>query len=469
MVKHSWLQGVVLMAIVGVSLGRAIEPAASAEAIGTKATAGTLHTVTASADVPTETVLEEPLARRPGVFTIPRGYTASQFAYQWNDPATGAQSNRLTATTVYSVSKRRYMTMLKDNPAAELPAGVYRLVVGGLSGATGALTYSLETVKAEADDSEAAALKRLWYAIVDFRNECVMHGGSGWSQFADPLVLDHLSEIDRRIWQQDADAGWSYFFSLAMFDLGRPTTDNPVVGFYHPWSDVWLFTQWEVRPTARIVSIELLSGEHVRQRGKLPLDLRIDWLQRDGFRVEQLSRSVVDNLREFQQVVYEKPSWRDALQLNDRTFESQEFSDWVVTMQLTRAWLRAGELAFGASAFDERKPMPRVLGQLVSSSGRFIETGKSGDIASLVGSAVGTHPSTAETIRRLPRDTFGRFSPVYWLSDGQSAQVYLALERNPDFCLALTYEQTSGELRLDRIDFVHFPSVAKVMLKNGSQ
>ncbi len=468
MLLYSRTSWVVMLALACVSQVATTRCSVGAEQTDGQTTPSTRLTVSAEVASPTTSGLAEQSVQRPEAFTVPRGYTASHFEYRWSDPVTGAQSNRLTATTVYSVSKRRYMTMLKDNPAAELPAGVYRLVVGGLPGATGALTYSLQAAEA-ADDSEAAALKRLWYAIVDFRNECVMHGGEGWSQFADPLVLEHLGEIDRRIWQKDADAGWSYFFSLAMFDLGRPTTDNPVVGFYHPWSDVWLFTQWEVRPTARIVGIELLCGEHVRKRGKLPIDLRIDWLEREGFRVEQLSRSIVENLREFQQVVYEKASWRDALQLNDRSFEAQEFSDWVVTIQLTRAWLRAGELAFGASAFDNRKPMPRVLGQLVSSSRRFIDAGKSGDIASLVGSATGTHPSTAETIQRLPRDTFGRFNPVYWLSDEQSAQVYLSLERNPDFCLALTYAQTASELRLDRIDFVHFPSAAKVMLKNGSQ
>lgn len=360
------------------------------------------------------------------------------------------------------------MTELKDNLHAVLPAGNYQLIVGGTSGATAQLTYSLAYAEA-AGDSEEAALKRLWYGIVDFRNECVNNGGSGWKQFADQSVLQHIDEINQRVWKKDADAGWSYFFGLAMFDIGRPTSDVPVVGFYHPWADVWLFTEWELRPVAKIVSIEILCGEYVRQRGKLPLDLRIDWLRRDGFRVEQLSRAVVDNLHEFQKVAYAKPSWRDALRLNDRTFESQEFNDWTVTVQLSHAWLRAGEIAFGSPAFDDRKPMPPVLGQLVSSYGLFLDAGKAGDIASFVDQAGGTHTSTAETIRRLPRDAFGRFNPVYWLADDRSAQVYLALDRNPDFCLALTYQQSAGELRLDRIDFVHFPTAATVMLKNGSK
>lgn len=403
-----------------------------------------------------------------GVFTIPRGYAASQFSYQWHDPATSLRSNRLAATTVYSLSRARYMTELKNKPAAVLPAGTYQLMVGGTPGASAELTYTLEYAE-PVDESEQATLKRLWFAVVDFRNECVRQGEHGWRQFADPLVLQHLSQIDRQIWKEQADAGWSYFFSLAMFDLGRPTSDAPVVGFYHPWSDVWLFTEWKLNPVAKIVGIELLSGEYVRQRGKLPIDLRVDWLDRDGFRVEQLARSIVDNLSVFQSVAYSQASWRDALQLTDRTFEAQEFNDWVVTLQLSRAWLRAAEAALGSAAFDDRQPMPPALGRLIPSYRRFLTAAKAGELNTMLDGATRTNPSTAESLRRLPRETFGRFQPVYWLADDHAAQAYLALDRNPDFCLVLTYEQVGGDLQLDRVDLVHFPTAAKVMQREGRE
>jgi hypothetical protein len=467
------IQRIVLFVVGALAAGISPSVIAAEPVLTARDTAiGESHTVTASVDFSTKTVSDKQAVLNVGVFTIPRGYSASSFVYRWNDPAIGAQSNLITASTVYSLSKGRYMTELKDNPNAVLPAGDYRLVVGGTSGATAQLTYLLDIADA-IDDSEAAALKRLWFGIVDFRNACVNDGANGWKQFADPLVMQHVDEFNQRIWQNDADVGWSYFFSLAMFDIGRPTTDNPLVGFYHPWSDVWLFTEWQVRPTAKIVGIEMLCGEHVRQRGKLPFDarsdFRVDWLRREGFRVEQLSRAVVGNLREFQQVAYAKASWRDALQLNDRTFESQELNDWVVSLRLSQAWLRAGETALGSEVFDDANPMPPVLGQLISAYGGFLDAGTAGNIGLLIDRAGNTHPATAETIRQLPRNAFERFNPVFWLADDQSAQVYLVPDRNPDYCLALTYAQTTDGLRLDRIDFVHFPSVAKVLLKNGGK
>jgi len=172
-------------------------PATDPNRTARDAVIGEPHTVTASVDSSTDVSAAEQVALRPGVFTIPRGYTAGKLAYRWTDPATGAQSNRLTATTVYSFSKRRYMTELKDDRDAVLPAGDYRLVVGGVSGASAQLTYSLDYADGQ-DDSEAAAIKRLWYGVVDFRNACVENGDDGWKQFADPLVLQHLDEINQR-------------------------------------------------------------------------------------------------------------------------------------------------------------------------------------------------------------------------------------------------------------------------------
>ena len=102
-----------------------------------------LRTVTASVEYSTEMITGKQATLRPGEFTIPPGQTASHFLYRWTDPTTGRERDRLTASTVYSVTQRRYMAELKDNPDAVLSPGDYKLVVGGLPGAVGNLTYRL--------------------------------------------------------------------------------------------------------------------------------------------------------------------------------------------------------------------------------------------------------------------------------------------------------------------------------------
>ncbi len=102
-----------------------------------------VHTVTASVEYSTERITGKQVMRVPGEFTVPEGAMAGQFRYRWADTKTGRESDRITATTVYSVTQRRYMSELKDNPNATLPPGDYKLVVGGLPGAIGNLTYRL--------------------------------------------------------------------------------------------------------------------------------------------------------------------------------------------------------------------------------------------------------------------------------------------------------------------------------------
>lgn len=79
----------------------------------------------------------------PGPFTIPKGYVVTKLRYRFADPKTGFEHDKITATTIYSVTERRYVKEAKDNPDIILPAGEYKVVCGGLPEATGVLTYTL--------------------------------------------------------------------------------------------------------------------------------------------------------------------------------------------------------------------------------------------------------------------------------------------------------------------------------------
>ena len=105
---------------------------------------GELRNVVAKVIYPNEVRdLSRQAALEPGPFTVPKGYVVTRFIYHWEDPKTDRKNERLTATTIYSVTERRYVTEAKDNPNIILPAGEYKLVCGGLPEATGVLTYRL--------------------------------------------------------------------------------------------------------------------------------------------------------------------------------------------------------------------------------------------------------------------------------------------------------------------------------------
>ena len=160
-------------------------------------------------------------------------------------------------------------------------------------------------------------LLQLWSGVIEFRRACALQGESGWNRFVNRHVRHQLADLGPQLWGDDSDAGWSYFFSLALFDIASPTSDAPVVGFFHPWCDVWLLTEWQIDAGARIIDVEVVTGEWMRQKGQPPFDLRPDWLRRDGFRVEQLARATVENIQVFDRIMLDKTPWRKTLRLAD--------------------------------------------------------------------------------------------------------------------------------------------------------
>lgn len=79
----------------------------------------------------------------PDPFNVPKGYVATKLIYRREDPKTDRKNDQLTATTIYSVTRGKYLAEAKNNPDIVLPAGDYKLVCGGTAGASGVLTYTL--------------------------------------------------------------------------------------------------------------------------------------------------------------------------------------------------------------------------------------------------------------------------------------------------------------------------------------
>lgn len=320
------------------------------------------------------------------------------------------------------------------------------------------------TSRAMVDD---AALDHFWYAVVNLRNGCAVNGESAWDAFLTPQTREKLDQLNRLVWEDQSDLGWSYFFARSLFEIGRSTSDAPLVGFYHPWSDVWLITEWQVKPEPKIKGMELLCGEWVRRRGESPMDLTPDWLRRDGFRAEQLARAVAANIEVFEQLASDQRPGREALRLDERQEVLNEINTPAVAVQLLGAYMRAMELTMGEKAFDAENPMPPVLGQIVRSCDRFLTAGREGNAAFFVELASCTSQASAELIRQMPPDAFEQLAPVFWLADDAWAQAYLTPDQNPDFCLAITFKRVDGRLQWTRLDLVHFPTIADAIRKGG--
>ncbi len=58
---------------------------------------------------------------------------------------------------------------------------------------------------------------------------------------------------------------WTYFFQGTVIDIGHAKSETPLVGFYHPVTDVWLMTLWRFeRSRPRLVRVAPVTGEALR-------------------------------------------------------------------------------------------------------------------------------------------------------------------------------------------------------------
>ena len=79
----------------------------------------------------------------PGQFTIPKGMTARNFKYRFHDPKSKTRLDKLTESSIYSITEKRYISEATDGSDFELPPGKYKFVVGGRPGAYGSLSFDV--------------------------------------------------------------------------------------------------------------------------------------------------------------------------------------------------------------------------------------------------------------------------------------------------------------------------------------
>ena len=115
------------------------------------------------------------------------------------------------------------------------------------------------------------------------------------------------SPYDAHLPDDDADASpilWSYFFRNTQLYYGHVRNGAPIVGYYDPFSDFWLITQWDnsirdpVLTGAKLVPAEFL-GDSEESPSESPLPLWIQDLEEKPL-MKALPKRVADAARDFE-------------------------------------------------------------------------------------------------------------------------------------------------------------------------
>jgi len=271
-------------------------------------------------------------------------------------------------------------------------------------------------------------------------------GMTGWETFASDEVLQAIQEINTAVWEGiDPDDGWKYVFSLSSIIINKLESGDPVVGFYHPWSDTWIITGWVLKSDPLITSVELLTGDWLRKKGTPPFDFPPNWILKKTFPAESLARSFAENLALFEKIVYSPEGWRVAIQADTNQELLLNYNYPAYMANLLSAWTIAMD-------FHDQESKSPGLPELRIAVQEFLSAGTKGQLQEALDNSKGTTDTAKRQLASIPPEDFEAFTTIYWMADSKYSAAFLSFAGNSEQLLSLFFVNGWSGVTLDRVD-----------------
>jgi pSer/pThr/pTyr-binding forkhead associated (FHA) protein len=288
-------------------------------------------------------------------------------------------------------------------------------------------------------------------AALGFRFQAISDFNGALNRCAGPAGREAFARIDEALWPvSNPAAGWSQFLGTSLVCCGPGTAGRRTVAFYHPWSDVFLLTDWAAGEGGppRLTGAEVLMGDCVRRGGEVPFDGA--WAWKDGKTYPPLAfgRAAAATVGAFDRRFAGAGDWRDAVPaLKDpRTLEANRYG---AGIQVMRNLAELAPLLAPSSDVPQagavRIRLAAVLGMI-----------KKGRLSEVLKEARETLPDASSSLRSFPIQDWERHRiAAYWASEGSGIVMLSKLDQTDRF-MALMFTVDAGAARLRRIDTLSF-------------
>jgi len=313
----------------------------------------------------------------------------------------------------------------------------------------------------------AERLKKVLRGVFVFRQLAIGDYRKALSEHATEETRKKFEFLNRHIWPAISPAiGWSFFMNLSVLTVGGAQGTSPLVAFYHPWTDLYLVTQWETRKgEARMVDAEILMGDWIRKKGKLPFEATPAWLRSDLFGPAALGVTVAESVKAFEDVfpvASAVQAWRERLSLREHNEVLVGYNYAVAAYQLLANLIVIDEYRV---AVKEEDPS---LTSLRDKTTKALKMAVDGKMKTLLKSADETLPEIQKILLGMPRETFKTLRPVYIVPGKDASLVFLAPLSNPDYCISFLLKGKAGRQTLKRIDLVYYEGIYKNVIQEVS-
>lgn len=315
------------------------------------------------------------------------------------------------------------------------------------------------------ENPNAKPISRIIETASNFRQWSLKDYSKALKTCATDEVIGKFQVLDGAIWPDtNPKLGWSFFLNVSVVTVGCSKSDQPLIAFYNPWSDVFLVTVWEIQDgKPRMVDAEVMLGTYIRTRGQFPKDPIPAWVKSPMYKPAILGVSVAKSVKAFEDLFPPTYAgrWREKVpELADPEILANLNYDGVGLM-----------LLYSVTNIDAyRHPRagenPR-LASIREVAGRGLLLASEGKMESLLAKANETLPDIRKALAKLPASEFKTMSVSACVVGDDSALVFYVPTFNAGYCMSFLIKGTGKEAAIRRVDVVAYEGIYKHLSETG--
>lgn len=283
------------------------------------------------------------------------------------------------------------------------------------------------------------------------------------SRYGNDVARGRFVDLDELLWSEvPATIGWGYFFNVSVSVFAGVGGERPLVGFYNPWSDLFLVTAWELdEESPSLVDAGILMGDVVRRGGEPPFGYTPLWVRPKLFRPAAVGLAVVDSVTAFEELFPGTGirDWRSRLphvaEAGSHYRENLEGARLLLLQHLNNI----AQLVSPQAGEDPSLTTLRSLAEIT------VTLGAKGRIEEVLAVAGETTPPVRQALRYLASDAYGKLKPVGYYLGRDGGYVFLAPQANPGTFFSVMAEWQEDEVgEIGRIDVVHYAGLYEAVV-----
>ena len=261
-----------------------------------------------------------------------------------------------------------------------------------------------------------------------------------------------LWALDRELWDIELSQwAWTQFFGAAVPVIGGRQGRYDLVGYYNPYSDVFLITVWQPgRTFHQIVDAQMLMGDWVRANTD-ELDLIPLWRRKPIHRPVALGLATARSLLAFEKVFAsaDRDNWRSRLPILKDEAALKQLNDPFMALMLNGQLVNVGEIV----APD---PDAKTLQTCRDITAEVVKRAVDGNLEPMLFLMADTLPGTARDLKAIPPEWFAGLKTTGVLTASQGVLVFLSPTEQTTASLCLYFSTQGKRVDIRRIDLVDY-------------